>query len=539
METHAYTSKTLDHLGLVAGMCREIELSKLIDELLPAKQDTQQVSTGKALEAMILNGLGFANKRLYLIPKFFEDKPIDLLLGEGYVAEQFNDDRLGRALDELYEAGVTALFTKLSQRVFTVLGYKPAQCHLDTTSMTVHGQYNSRAEVSETELHITQGYSKDNRPDLPQVTLQLICDHLSGIPMRMQALSGNSNDSESFRGAVSTFAEQLYTEDEVRTIVADSKLYSKETLEVLKDSKLNWVCRVPSTLTGSKFVLDDVKVNKLTSLSIEGYSSCVYTYDYADVDQHWVVYHSASAAKREALTLQRKVEKEYTAATRSLKKLSGQEFHCEKDALKEFTKWSKQWKWHTAAKPVIEEVKKHTRSGRPSKDDEPDIHYLIKSSILELNKEYYENELFKQSLFIIATNLEIKTVKQQEELLTIYKAQHNVERGFRFIKDPSIVASSFFVQKPQRVEALMFVMTSCLLIYAALEYRIRKLLEGNNKTVPDQKGKQTTRPTTRWVFQLFTGIHVLTLPDGKKLILNMKEEHRDLLSLLSYWNFYS
>ena len=81
METHAYTSKTLDHLGLVAGMCQEIELSKLIDELLPAKQDTQQVSTGKALEAMILNGLGFANKRLYLIPKFFEDKPIDLLLG--------------------------------------------------------------------------------------------------------------------------------------------------------------------------------------------------------------------------------------------------------------------------------------------------------------------------------------------------------------------------------------------------------------------------------------------------------------------------
>ena len=40
-------------------------------------------------------------------------------------------------------------------------------------------------------------------------------------------------------------------------------------------------------------------------------------------------------------------------------------------------------------------------------------------------------------------------------------------------------------------------------------------------------------------FQLFTGIHVLTLPDGKKLILNMKEEHRDLLSLLSYWNFYA
>lgn len=539
METQTYTSKTLDHLGLVAGMLQEIGLSKLIDDLLLDKQDTQHVSTGKALEAMILNGLGFANKRLYLIPKFFEDKPIELLLGSGYEAAHFNDDRLGRALDELYEAGVTALFTKVSRRVFDVLGYKPAQCHLDTTSITVHGQYNSRAEVSETELHITQGYSKDNRPDLPQVTLQLICDHLSGIPMRMQALNGNSNDSTSFRDAIRSFAQQLYAEDEVRTIVADSKLYSQETLEVLKDSKLNWVCRVPSTLQGSKFVLDDVKADQLTQLSIPGYSCCTYTYDYADVDQYWIAYHSTSAAEREAQTLQRKVEKEYAAATASLKKLSTQVFHCERDAHNAFIKWAKQWKWHTAAAPVIEAVKTYTRAGRPAKEEQPDVHYLIKSSVLEQNKAYFEDELFRQSLFIIATNMEVKTTQQQEELLKIYKSQHNVERGFRFIKDPNIVASSFFVQKPQRVEALLFVMTSCLLIYAALEHRIRKLLEDNNKSLPDQKGKQTKTPTARWVFQLFTGIHVLIMPDGKKLILNIKGEHRELLTLLSYWNFYS
>ena len=44
------------------------------------------------------------------------------------------------------------------------------------------------------ELHITQGYSKDHRPDLAQATLQLICDNLSGIPIYMEALDGNSND---------------------------------------------------------------------------------------------------------------------------------------------------------------------------------------------------------------------------------------------------------------------------------------------------------------------------------------------------------
>jgi monoamine oxidase len=76
-------------------------------------------------------------------------------------------------------------------------------------------------------------------------------------------------------------------------------------------------------------------------------------------------------------------------------------------------------------------------------------------------------------------------------------------------------------------------------IPSALEHRIRKLLEGNNKTLPDQKGKQTKKPTSRWVFQRFTGVYVLLMPDGKKLILNIKGEHRALLTLLLYWNFYS
>jgi transposase len=117
------------------------------------------VSNGKALEAMILNGLGFVNKRLYLVPQFFEDKPISRLLGEGFEASQFNDDRLGRALDAFYETGVTPLFAKISRRTFEVLGRRPGQGHLDTTTLSAYGRYNS-AEDEPVKLHITQGYSK-------------------------------------------------------------------------------------------------------------------------------------------------------------------------------------------------------------------------------------------------------------------------------------------------------------------------------------------------------------------------------------------
>src|SRR5262249_52238274 len=58
----------LDHLGIVAGICREIGLAEYLDALAGPSQ--QQVSVGTATVAMILNGLGFSNRRLYLVSQF-------------------------------------------------------------------------------------------------------------------------------------------------------------------------------------------------------------------------------------------------------------------------------------------------------------------------------------------------------------------------------------------------------------------------------------------------------------------------------------
>jgi hypothetical protein len=59
----------LDHLGIVAGICREIALAEYLDALAGPSQ--QRVSIGTATMAMILNGLGFSNRQLYLVSQFF------------------------------------------------------------------------------------------------------------------------------------------------------------------------------------------------------------------------------------------------------------------------------------------------------------------------------------------------------------------------------------------------------------------------------------------------------------------------------------
>jgi hypothetical protein len=80
----------LDHLGIVAGICREIGLADYLDTV--AGPSEQQVSVGTATVAMILNGLGFSNRRLYLVSQFFATKPIEHLLGPGITAKMLHDD---------------------------------------------------------------------------------------------------------------------------------------------------------------------------------------------------------------------------------------------------------------------------------------------------------------------------------------------------------------------------------------------------------------------------------------------------------------
>jgi len=74
----------------------------------------RQVSVGQAVEAIILNALGFVGRPLYLTPEFWDHKPVEMLVGPGITADMLNDDSLGRALDALFDAGLTEVFAQVA-----------------------------------------------------------------------------------------------------------------------------------------------------------------------------------------------------------------------------------------------------------------------------------------------------------------------------------------------------------------------------------------------------------------------------------------
>lgn len=186
----------IDHCGIVAGICDEMNLVEQINRLLGTHHQ-EIISAGQVVKAMILNGLGFVSAPLYLFEKFFIGKATEHLLGEGIRPEHLNDDRLGRVLDKLYEAGLTEVFVTVALCAARKFGVKMDSLHLDSSSFHVDGDYinNTACEKAEPRgIKITYGYSRDHRPDLKQFILDLMCSGDGDIPLYLRVADGNESD---------------------------------------------------------------------------------------------------------------------------------------------------------------------------------------------------------------------------------------------------------------------------------------------------------------------------------------------------------
>jgi transposase len=269
-------------------------------------------------------------------------------------------------------------------------------------------------------------------------------------------------------------------------------------------------------------------------------SASIFT-SYADVDQHWVVVFSPQAHARALHSVRKQYEKKSIADQKAFDTLCKQDFACEIDALAAAEKLTKKLKISTLNDLGTEAVPIFSKAGRPAKNSSPDGYKYRISASLSSDYQSFQKRLKRKSCFILATNQTDTTLMSSQQILVDYKNQQKVERGFRFLKDPMFLASSVFLKSPKRIMALTMVMTVCLLVYAALEHRIRKGLIDNDESFPNQTGKMIKNPTLRWVFNYFQNIQVLYISEKKTAVLNLNSEHQKLLRLLgeSYAEFYS
>jgi transposase len=530
--------ENIDHLGIVAGIIDSIGIVEIINELIGVEKD-EKVNAGQVVKAMIINGLGFVSKPLYMFPKYFETIACEHLIGAGVKPEYLNDDKLGRVMDKLFIKGLDTIFFIIALKAAQKFGVSLSTSHLDSSSMHVHGQYNTSlpevifenqkvgdnqeleelAVKSPKEITITYGYSRDHRPDLKQFIIEMICSGDGDIPIFLKLASGNQTDSSCFGQIAVEYQKQL----EVNSlIVADSALYTESNLKMMSD--LQWLCRVPLTIKAAKSLISTIPESEFIDSTIPGYKLASKTENYAGIEQRWLVVQSQERRESDLRKLTQKIIKAESKAVQDLKKLSQEEFACVADAIKALSKLSKQFKYHQINVSIVTQIKSKT------KDSPQEICYQISATVSQ-DESKINTELLSAGRFIIATNILDSKELSDDSMLSEYKAQQSCERGFGFLKDPLFFADSIFLKSPERIESLGMIMGLCLLVYTLAQRQIRNALKESKSTIKNQLGKATNRPTLRWIFQCFQCIHLVTI-NQEEYISNWNQDRDFILRLL-------
>lgn len=535
--TYPFT-KSLEHHGLVAGFCKEIDLASIIDRALSTSEH-RQMSFGNLFIAMLINGLGFTGRTLHMYSEYFSDKPLERLIAPGVKPEHINDDALGRCLDALYGYGVSSLYQNIGEAVVQHLKLPCHSVHLDSTSFHYDGvEKLCDGDDDINHIEIRKGYSRDHRPELNQVVLNLICENQSGIPVYMKPASGNINDMEGFKEIVKSHIKSLKAAQSCRYLVADAALYVKETIIELDKLAQLFITRVPQKLKETKILIAQSSTLNFTDMG-NGYSGVWHSSTYGDIKQKWLLIRSEQAKKSEAHSLTKRMLKKAEAERKSFKKLSQQKFACQHDAKKSLELWRKKQTYIDVVEEIIS-LSRYNKKGQPKKGQTPErIEFQITGALF-IPLKRRANAIKQLGFFILATN-DLSEDMTMEKMLSTYKEQQSVEKGFRFLKSPDFLTNSIFLKKPERIEALLMVMTTCLMVYASLEHQIRKKLKEKTRYFPDQKKKPSQKPTARWVFQCFQGVSIIYLDGQAPMVVNWKERQQVIIDCLGeiYREMYS
>jgi transposase len=308
--------KNLDHLGIIAGIIDDLEIEKIVNERLGINQK-EKITAGQIVKAIIINGLGFVSAPLYLFPQFFQDKPVEKLLGEGIKAEYINDDKIGRVMDELWNYGLEKIWTHLAINTIKKYQIQEGYLHLDSTSISVKGNY-LKSKDSEETITVTYGYSQDKRPDLKQFMIDLIVSNDGDIPLLIKVGSGNQSDKKMFTERIKEYQENINQENKEITYIADSALYTAENLQKLKQIK--WISRVPITIKKAKELLE-IKEEKNWIISEKvGYSYQEHKVNYQGIEQRWLIVLSEARKESDLKKLNKNREKEEQTIQEQIKK---------------------------------------------------------------------------------------------------------------------------------------------------------------------------------------------------------------------------
>jgi transposase len=224
------TSRTLGGLPIVNHVLDRLGLPGLLGAALGEVDGRTKLAPAAAIRLVITN-LVLGREPLYALGEWAARyDPALLGLSDGEVGA-VNDDRVGRALDALFDADRASLLTAVMLAAISEFGIDTARLHNDSTSISVHGAYrdaDGSQRAGKPTPVITHGHSKDHRPDLEQLVWILTVSADGAVPITYRLADGNTVDDPTHVPTWDGLVALLGRVDFL--YVADSKLCSRQAM---------------------------------------------------------------------------------------------------------------------------------------------------------------------------------------------------------------------------------------------------------------------------------------------------------------------
>ncbi len=548
-------------LPIINRLLERMRLREILAEQLPPDDPRLQLSTVTSLLVLLRNVLlsrqpvyGVAEWAAGFAPDLLDLRPEDLAL--------LHDDRLGHALDRLFDNVGPQLILAVVRQVVQEFAVGLDELHNDSTSISFFGAYEEAQQESSQRgraTHaITWGHSKDHRPDLKQLLYILTISEDGGVPVYFTTASGNQTDDRT-HCQTWDLLHQLVGRPEF-LYVADCKLASSENLAHIATRGGRFVTVMPRTHKEDDVFRARLRQTPATIvwkqlyevLDDQGelrdrFSTCAEEQTSAD-GYRLLWYHSTRKAQLDTSARNRRLQRAWAELADLQARLTGPRTRYRQRAKVEeavarllgdngVAAWLR-----VTIEEQSQESYRQTRPGRPTKDTPYRKETRAAYSLTwEMNQQLLTEAEREDGVFPLLTN---DRTFDAEQVLRAYKRQPLIEKRFSQFKTDFAVAP-VYLKNVARIQGLLAVYFLVLLVQTLLERELRRAMAHNKlPSLPlYPEGRACTRPTTQRIIELFEPIqrHVLDEADLDRdeahdpwiLITTLTPVQRKILQLLN------
>ena len=536
--------KHIDVYPMVKHYMKTLDLYNLFNKHIPSAPDCI-IEHAECLCVLVANII-IDNKPFYKIQKWLSKYSDGLNISDNTIlkSELFNDDRLARALSNLYDSDRNSLMTELSCNAIQNHELLTDEIHNDSTSITFSGQYKNS---DSTTIELKHGHNKDFRPDCKQLVFGLNITADGHVPLSFNLHNGNTCDDVTHIPNWNSLRSLLKKEDYI--YIADCKLCSNANLKTISDNNGLFITIIPQGRVEIKKFKKDLQEDNLQ-----------VDWDYAYETSHsrhkdkkitfktyepetklegfriiWV--HSSSKSEDEKKRRTHKINKALAELEELASKLNKRRLQTKKQIQAAVDKICKHVDDLVTVqiKSIRKQVKVRIKPG--SKNIVANFKNAWEFTyelVYEENNDAIRKAEKCDGLFPLVTNTDMTP----KDVLQAYKRQIFLEKRM-YTKKSILEVAPVFLKKETRIEAMLFLYFIALMIVSLIERNIRINMEKQNV---DQlpilpQGMNTKKPTWNNIRYFFNDVHSVEISQNNIPvhfeINNVKELHQLILKLLN------